>query len=159
MYSGQNSPLIILHRGLEQQVALPRDSYLQDYFTDLYGVLRVGPPLYFVVPHTHMDPQDPDINRICSVGGCDDTSFVNEVRSVALHASCCCAHEGHSCHCWQCPVAMLVISSKCYKPVQRSKRCATCISLMTPHLATDVSMTYNKVLCLRLMVTSCMAPK
>ena len=67
-------------RGLEQQVALPRDSYLQDYFTDLYDVLRVGPPLYFVVPHIHMDPQDPDINMICSVGGCSDTSFVNEVH-------------------------------------------------------------------------------
>lgn len=67
-------------RGLEQQVALPRDSYLQNYFTDLYDVLRVGPPLYFVVPHIHMDPQDTDINMICSVGGCNDTSFVNEVR-------------------------------------------------------------------------------
>ncbi len=71
-------------RGLEQQVALPRDSYLQDYFTDLYGVLRVGPPLYFVVPHIHMDPQDPDINMVCSVGGCNDTSFVNEVHTILL---------------------------------------------------------------------------
>ncbi|KAL0026458.1 hypothetical protein WJX77_000502 [Trebouxia sp. C0004] len=70
-------------RGLEQQVALPRDSYLQDYFTDLYEVLRVGPPLYFVVPNIHMDPQDPDINTICSVGGCNDTSFVNEVSAAA----------------------------------------------------------------------------
>lgn len=69
-------------RGLEQQVALPRDSYLQGYFTDLYDVLRVGPPLYFVVPHIHMDPQEPDINAICSVGGCNDASFVNEVHML-----------------------------------------------------------------------------
>lgn len=62
-------------------MALPRDSYLQDYFTDLYDVLRVGPPLYFVVPHIQMDPEEPDINMVCSVGGCDDASFVNEVHT------------------------------------------------------------------------------
>ncbi len=84
-------------RGLEQQVALPRDSYLQDYFTDLYGVLRVGPPLYFVVPNIHMDPQDPDINMICSVGGCNDTSFVNEVSDTMLACTPCtqCLQYGH----------------------------------------------------------------
>ena len=36
-------------RGLEQQVALPRDSYLQHYFADVTSVMRVGPPLFFVV--------------------------------------------------------------------------------------------------------------
>jgi hypothetical protein len=36
-------------RGLEQQVALPRDSYLQHYFRDVTSVMRVGPPLFFVV--------------------------------------------------------------------------------------------------------------
>ena len=64
-------------------MALPRDSYLQAYFTDLYDVLRVGPPLYFVVPHIQMDPAGPDINMICSVGGCDDASFVNQVHMFA----------------------------------------------------------------------------
>lgn len=38
-----------MSRGLEQQVALPRDSYLQSYFEDVTTVLRVGPPLFFVV--------------------------------------------------------------------------------------------------------------
>ena len=69
-------------RGLEQQIALPRDSYLQDYFTDLYAVLRIGPPLYFVVPQIDMDPQSPDVNMVCSVSGCNDTSFVNEVSGL-----------------------------------------------------------------------------
>ena len=71
-------------RGLEQQIALPRDSYLQDYFTDLYAVLRIGPPLYFVVPEIDMDPQSPDVDMVCSVSGCNDTSFVNEVTGVAV---------------------------------------------------------------------------
>jgi len=92
-----NLKLSTICRGLEQQVALPRDSYLQDYFTDLYGVLRVGPPLYFVVPNIHMDPQDPDINMICSVGGCNDTSFVNEVSDAPLACTPCiqCLQDGH----------------------------------------------------------------
>lgn len=30
-------------------MALPRDSYLQSYFQDVMNVMRVGPPLYFVV--------------------------------------------------------------------------------------------------------------
>lgn len=30
-------------------MALPRDSYLQDYFADVTSVMRVGPPLFFVV--------------------------------------------------------------------------------------------------------------
>ncbi|KAH7388448.1 hypothetical protein KP509_16G076200 [Ceratopteris richardii] len=35
--------------GLEQQVVLPRDSYLQGYFNNITEHLRIGPPLYFVV--------------------------------------------------------------------------------------------------------------
>jgi Niemann-Pick C1 protein len=35
--------------GLDQAVALPRDSYLQPYYRDLASSLRVGPPLYVVV--------------------------------------------------------------------------------------------------------------
>ncbi|RYP92877.1 hypothetical protein DL770_001048 [Monosporascus sp. CRB-9-2] len=34
--------------GLDQRVALPDDSYLIDYFNDLYDYLDTGPPVYFV---------------------------------------------------------------------------------------------------------------
>lgn len=34
--------------GLDQRVALPDDSYLIDYFNDLYKYLDTGPPVYFV---------------------------------------------------------------------------------------------------------------
>ncbi|KAI3335570.1 patched family-domain-containing protein [Ustulina deusta] len=34
--------------GLDQRVALPDDSYLIDYFNDMYKYLDVGPPVYFV---------------------------------------------------------------------------------------------------------------
>ncbi|KAI8008390.1 NPC intracellular cholesterol transporter 1 [Camellia lanceoleosa] len=39
----------LIEPGLEQQIALPRDSYLQGYFNDVSEYLRIGPPLYFVV--------------------------------------------------------------------------------------------------------------
>ncbi|KAI2636722.1 patched family-domain-containing protein [Xylaria nigripes] len=34
--------------GLDQRVALPDDSYLIDYFNDMYEYLDAGPPVYFV---------------------------------------------------------------------------------------------------------------
>lgn len=34
--------------GLDQRVALPDDSYLIDYFNDMYAYLDTGPPVYFV---------------------------------------------------------------------------------------------------------------
>lgn len=35
--------------GLDERLALPRDSYLIDYFNDLHRYLEIGPPVYFVV--------------------------------------------------------------------------------------------------------------
>ncbi|CCH41765.1 Niemann-Pick type C-related protein 1 [Wickerhamomyces ciferrii] len=35
--------------GLDQRIAIPSDSYLIDYFNDVYQYLNVGPPIYFVV--------------------------------------------------------------------------------------------------------------
>ena len=36
-------------RGLDQSVALPGDSYLQQYYADVLSALRVGPPVMLVV--------------------------------------------------------------------------------------------------------------
>ena len=66
-------------RGLDQRVALPRDSYLQAYFGDVTGVLRVGPPLFLVVRDLNLSTAAPDVDRVCSVAGCDDGSLVNQV--------------------------------------------------------------------------------
>ena len=35
--------------GLSQSIALPKDSYLQDYFDDMSKYFRTGPPVYFVI--------------------------------------------------------------------------------------------------------------
>ncbi len=63
-------------------MALPRDSYLQDYFADVTSVMRVGPPVFFVVRDLNMSRHAPDTNRVCSISGCDDSSLLNQVRSL-----------------------------------------------------------------------------
>ena len=68
-------------RGLEEAVALPRDSYLQDYFADVTSIMRVGPPLFFVVRGMNMSRHAPDTNRVCSISGCDDDSLLNQASS------------------------------------------------------------------------------
>lgn len=70
-------------RGLEQQIALPRDSYLQPYFSDVASVLRVGPPLFLVVEALNVSRAAPDVNRTCSVAGCDDRSLMNQASPAA----------------------------------------------------------------------------
>ena len=71
------------HRGLEQETALPRDSYLQPYYKDVYGYLRVGPPLLLVVKDLNMSRKSEDINAVCSIAGCRDDSLLNQVRIQA----------------------------------------------------------------------------
>ncbi len=68
-------------RGLEQETALPRDSYLQPYYADVYGQLRVGPPLLFVLRGLNLSRGAPDVDAVCSTSGCDDGSFLNQVQS------------------------------------------------------------------------------
>jgi Niemann-Pick C1 protein len=71
--------------GLDQAVALPRDSYLQPYFRGALPALRVGPPMYLVV--RDLDLTSPAaVNRVCSVAGCDPDSLLSRVAQVCLHA-------------------------------------------------------------------------
>lgn len=76
-------------RGLEQETALPRDSYLQPYYKDVYGYLRVGPPLLLVVQELNMTRHSPDIDAVCSISGCRDDSLLNQVCS----ATALCVYE------------------------------------------------------------------
>jgi Niemann-Pick C1 protein len=65
--------------GLDQAVALPRDSYLQTYYSTVMDQLRVGPPLFLVVRGLSMDPAAEDINTICSISGCRKDSLLTRV--------------------------------------------------------------------------------
>ncbi|KAL4425013.1 hypothetical protein ABPG77_002898 [Micractinium sp. CCAP 211/92] len=72
-----------LEKGLEQSVALPRDSYLQRYYEDVFASLRVGPPVMFVVEGLNVSEASRDVNRTCSVAGCDPDSLLNQVSAAA----------------------------------------------------------------------------
>ncbi|GIL73679.1 hypothetical protein Vretifemale_3814, partial [Volvox reticuliferus] len=72
-----------LQVGLDQAVALPRDSYLQQYFSDIMQYLRVGPPLLFVVRDLDLDPAARQVERVCAVSGCDQDSLLNRVSAAA----------------------------------------------------------------------------
>ncbi|PNY04985.1 niemann-pick C1-like protein, partial [Trifolium pratense] len=70
--------------GLEQQIALPRDSYLQGYFSNISEYLRVGPPLYFVVKDYNYSLESKHTNQLCSISHCDSNSLLNEISRAAL---------------------------------------------------------------------------
>ncbi|KAI0129523.1 sterol-sensing domain of SREBP cleavage-activation-domain-containing protein [Xylariales sp. AK1849] len=63
--------------GLDQRVALPDDSYLIDYFNDMYRYLDTGPPVYFVTKGLNAT-QRPHQREICSrFTSCEELSLTN----------------------------------------------------------------------------------
>ncbi|CAK7346026.1 unnamed protein product [Dovyalis caffra] len=70
--------------GLEQQIVLPRDSYLQGYFNNVSDYLRIGPPLYFVVKNYNYSSESSHTNHLCSISQCDSKSLLNEIARASL---------------------------------------------------------------------------
>ncbi|GAM20374.1 hypothetical protein SAMD00019534_035490 [Acytostelium subglobosum LB1] len=66
-----------LELGLDQSVALPKDSYLQDYFAELAERLEVGPPFYIVIQGNYDYSNITDQNYLCAEGGCNSNSIIN----------------------------------------------------------------------------------
>ncbi|KAI1074177.1 multidrug efflux transporter AcrB transmembrane domain-containing protein, partial [Whalleya microplaca] len=63
--------------GLDQRVALPDDSYLIDYFNDMYNYLDTGPPVYFVAKNVNVT-QRSNQRDICSrFTTCEQLSLTN----------------------------------------------------------------------------------
>ena len=55
---------------------------MQAYFRDLYGNLRVGPPLYLVVRGLNVSGASGDADKVCSVAGCRRDSLGTRVRGA-----------------------------------------------------------------------------
>ncbi|VFQ72905.1 unnamed protein product [Cuscuta campestris] len=70
--------------GLEQQVVLPRDSYLQGYFNNISDYLRIGPPLYFVLKNYNYSAESVQTNQLCSINNCNSDSLLNEISRASL---------------------------------------------------------------------------
>ncbi|KAI0465065.1 hypothetical protein LJB42_000283 [Komagataella kurtzmanii] len=63
--------------GLDQRIALPRDSFLIDYFDGIYNYLGVGPPTYFVVDGMNVTERS-NQQKLCGrFSTCDEFSLVN----------------------------------------------------------------------------------
>jgi hypothetical protein len=93
--------------GLDQAVALPRDSYLQPYYREVQSTLRVGPPLYFVVEGLNVtapgggsgggsgsggsgaDALATGLDAVCSVAGCRKDSLTSRVCVLFLGRLIC----------------------------------------------------------------------
>nr|XP_031362578.1 NPC1-like intracellular cholesterol transporter 1 [Lonchura striata domestica] len=66
--------------GLDQELALPEDSYLLQYFSALNQYLAVGVPTYFVTTGGYNFSSENGTNAICSSAGCDADSLTQTIQ-------------------------------------------------------------------------------
>ena len=63
--------------GLDQQLSMPHDSYVIDYFNAL-AKIRVGAPVYFVVKHGPDYTDRETQNLLCGGSGCREDSLIGK---------------------------------------------------------------------------------
>jgi Niemann-Pick C1 protein len=63
--------------GLDQRLAVPSDSYLVDYFNDLYDYFGTGPPVYFVVDGANYTARATQQSLCGRFSACKQYSLVN----------------------------------------------------------------------------------
>ncbi|NXJ72903.1 NPCL1 protein, partial [Rostratula benghalensis] len=61
--------------GLDQELAMPKDSYMLQYFAALNQYLAVGVPTYFVTTSGYNFSSPNGTNAICSSSGCNPRSL------------------------------------------------------------------------------------
>ncbi|NXG72014.1 NPCL1 protein, partial [Baryphthengus martii] len=61
--------------GLDQELSMPKDSYLLRYFAALNQYLTVGVPTYFVTTSGYNFSSPEGTNGICSSSGCSPNSL------------------------------------------------------------------------------------
>lgn len=66
--------------GLDQELALPKDSYLLDYFLFLNRYFEVGAPVYFVTTGGYNFSSQMGMNAICSSAGCKNFSLTQKIQ-------------------------------------------------------------------------------
>lgn len=69
--------------GLDQRIALPEDSYLINYFNDIYDYLNVGPPVYFITENIDVTSREVQKSICSKFTGCESFSLVNILTQEA----------------------------------------------------------------------------
>ncbi|XP_060762393.1 NPC intracellular cholesterol transporter 1 isoform X2 [Neoarius graeffei] len=70
--------------GLDQQLSMPDDSFVLDYFRNLTEYLHTGPPVYFVVKEGHDYRTSEGQNQVCGGVGCNNDSLVQQIYTASL---------------------------------------------------------------------------
>lgn len=66
-----------LELGLDQRIAVPSDSFLVDYFDDLYEYFNTGPPVYFVTSEVNFTSREVQQALCGRFTTCHEMSLVN----------------------------------------------------------------------------------
>uniref|UniRef100_A0A667WAH4 NPC1 like intracellular cholesterol transporter 1 n=1 Tax=Myripristis murdjan TaxID=586833 RepID=A0A667WAH4_9TELE len=66
--------------GLDQELAMPQDSYMLEYFKYLYKYFEVGVPTYFVTTKGFNFTTVEGMNGVCSSVGCDQFSLTQKIQ-------------------------------------------------------------------------------
>ncbi|PIK45691.1 putative niemann-Pick C1 protein-like [Apostichopus japonicus] len=70
--------------GLDQNLAMPRDSYCIDYFGALGKYMKVGPPVYFVTTEGYDFSEIEKQNYVCGGAGCEEKSLSQQIYYASL---------------------------------------------------------------------------
>ncbi|XP_061674574.1 NPC1-like intracellular cholesterol transporter 1 [Syngnathoides biaculeatus] len=85
MFSGSVYLMFNVTVGLDQELAMPKGSYMLDYFQYLYKYLEVGVPVYFVTKPGFNFTTEEGMNAVCSSVGCDQFSMTQKIQYAANH--------------------------------------------------------------------------
>lgn len=72
--------------GLDQEMALPSDSYVYKYLQAIAHLMKIGPPVYFVLKSGLNFTDVVHQNAICGGRLCNDTSLATQIFLAAQHA-------------------------------------------------------------------------
>lgn len=69
-----------IHIGLEQDITMPEDSYMSNYFDKYQKYFAVGPPVFFMITEGFNYSETENQNKICGFFECNDDSLSNILK-------------------------------------------------------------------------------
>uniref|UniRef100_A0A669QFW2 NPC1 like intracellular cholesterol transporter 1 n=1 Tax=Phasianus colchicus TaxID=9054 RepID=A0A669QFW2_PHACC len=76
--------MLQLEVGLDQELSMPTDSYMLQYFADMARYLQVGLPTFFVTTAGFDFSSTAGTNAVCSSAGCDNDSLTQTIQYATL---------------------------------------------------------------------------